>query len=150
CVQQGSTNEIDVADYFRKHHLAFTPVVIERIEESTNAYFAGRCDAYTQDQSGVAAVRARPPNPDEHVVLDEVISKAPFGPGVMPNDLRWMKIVRWSVFAMIEAEELGLTSRTIDDARTSRDPAVQRFVGRSGGLGEMLGLDPDWAVLIVK
>ena len=95
-------------------------------------------------------MRARAPVPDEHVVLSELISKAPYGPGVMPSDVRWMKIVRWSVFAMIDAEELGLSSQTIDQARVSSDPAVQRFVGRNGGFGEMLGLDPDWAFLIVK
>jgi general L-amino acid transport system substrate-binding protein len=150
CMVPGTTNELDVADYFRKHGLAFTPVVIERLEEATNAYFAGRCDAFTQDQSTLAAVRARAPVPGDHVVLPELISKAPYGPGVMPNDLRWMKIVRWSVFAMIDAEELGLTSQTIEQARVSADPAVQRFIGRTGGFGEMLGLDPDWAFLIVK
>ena len=145
CVQPGTTNELDVADYFRKHHLTFTPVVIERLEEATNAYFAGRCDAFSQDQSTLAAVRARAPNPAEHVVLPEVISKAPYGPGVMPNDLRWMEIVRWSVFAMIDAEELGLSSTTIDRALASDDPDVQRFVGKTGGFGAMLGLDADWA-----
>src|SRR5207344_1806019 len=84
CVQPGTTNELDVADYFRTHALTFTPVVIERLEEATNAYFAGRCDAFSQDQSSLAAVRARAPNPDEHVVLSDLISKAPYGPGVMP------------------------------------------------------------------
>ena len=150
CMQPGTTNELDVADYFRKHNLKFTPVVIERLEEATNAYFAGRCDAFSQDQSGLAAVRARAPNPDDHVVLSEVISKAPYGPGVMPNDVRWMKIVRWSVFAMIDAEELGLSSQTIDQALASDDPDVQRFVGTAGGFGAMLGLDAGWAFQIVK
>jgi general L-amino acid transport system substrate-binding protein len=150
CITPGTTNELDVADYFRKNRLKFTPVVIERLDDATNAYFAGRCDAFTQDQSALAAVRARAPNPSEHVVLPEVISKAPYGPGVMPNDLRWMEIVRWSVYAMIDAEELGLTSKTIDQALASDDPNVQRFVGKSGGLGAMLGVDADWAFKIVK
>jgi general L-amino acid transport system substrate-binding protein len=150
CLQPGTTNETDVADYFRKNHLTFTPVVIERLEEVTNAYFAGRCDAFSQDRSSLAAVRARAPNPDDHVVLAEVISKAPYGPGVMPDDMRWMEIVRWSVFAMIDAEELGLSSRTIDAALSSDDPNVQRFVGKTGGFGAMLGLDPAWAFNIVK
>jgi general L-amino acid transport system substrate-binding protein len=150
CVQPGSTTELDIADYFRKHGLTFTPVVIERLEEATNAYFAGRCDAFSHDRSALAGVRARAANPDDHFVLPEVISKAPLGPGVMPNDLRWKKIVRWSVFAMIDAEELGLSSTTIEAALTSRDPGVQRFVGKSGGFGAMLGLEPDWAFQIVR
>jgi general L-amino acid transport system substrate-binding protein len=150
CLQPGTTNEVDVADYFRKNNLKFTPVVIEHLEEGTNAYFAGRCDAFAQDQSSLAGVRAHAPNPGDHVILPEAISKAPYGPGVMPNDLRWMEIVRWSVFAMIDAEELGLTSKTIDRAVASNDPNVQRFVGKSGGFGAMLGVDPDWAYKIVK
>jgi len=150
CISMGSTNELDVADYFRKNGLKFTPVVMERVEEVTNAYFAGRCDAFTQDRSTLAAVRARAPNPADHVVLSEVISKAPYSPGVMPNDLRWLEIVRWSVFAMIDAEELGLSSTTIDQAAQSPDPNVQRFIGRTGGFGGMLGLDPEWAFRIVK
>jgi general L-amino acid transport system substrate-binding protein len=150
CITSGTTNEVDVADYFRKKRLRFTPVVIERLEEATNAYFAGRCDAFAQDQSALAAVRARAPNPDEHVIMSETISKAPYGPGVMPNDMRWMEIVRWSVFAMVDAEELGLRSTTIDQARASVDPDVQRFVGARENLGAMLGLDAEWAVRIVK
>jgi len=150
CITSGSTNELDVADYFRRNRLTFTPVVIERLEEATNAYFAGRCDAFTQDQATLAAVRARAPNPAEHVVLSEMISKAPYGPGVMANDLRWMEIVRWSVFAMIGAEELGLSSATIDQALASENPDVQRFVGKTDGLGAMLGLEADWAVKIIK
>jgi general L-amino acid transport system substrate-binding protein len=150
CVSPGTTNEVDIADYFRKNNLKFTPVVIERLEEGTNAYFAGRCDAFGQDQSNLAAIRARAPMPDEHVVLPEVISKAPYGPGVMPNDLRWMEIVRWSVFAMIDAEELGLSSKTIEQAIASNDPNVQRFVGKTGGFGAMLGVNDDWALKIVQ
>jgi general L-amino acid transport system substrate-binding protein len=150
CIQPGTSTEPDVADHFRKHHMKFTPVVIERFEEATGAYFAGRCDAFSQDLSALAGVRARAPKPDEHVLLPEVISKSPFGPGVMPNDLRWMEIVRWSVFAMIDAEELGLSSKTIDAALNSDDPSVERFVGKTGDLGAMLGLDADWAFRIVK
>jgi general L-amino acid transport system substrate-binding protein len=150
CIQPGTSNELDVADYFRRHHLSFTPVVIERLEEGINAYFAGRCDAFTQDQSTLAAVRLRAPTPSDHVIVAETISKAPYGPGVMSNDVRWMEIVRWSVYAMIDAEELGLSSRTIDGAMASDDPNIRRFVGTSGGFGAMLGLDADWAVKIVK
>jgi general L-amino acid transport system substrate-binding protein len=150
CIIPGTTTELDVADYFRRRHLRFTPVVIERLEEAANAYFAGRCDAFSQDQSSLASIRARAPHPGDHVVLPEVISKAPFGPAVMPDDLRWMEIVRWSVYAMIDAEELGLSSQTIEQALASDDPGVQRFVGRNGGLGAMLGVDADWAARIVR
>ena len=150
CLQPGTTNEVDVADYFRKHKLTFTPVVIERLEDGANAYFAGRCDGFSQDQATLAALRLRAPKPDDHVVLSELISRGPYGPGVMPNDLRWMEIVRWSVFAMINAEELGLTSATIDQALESDDPDVSRFVGKSDGFGPMLGLDEQWAYRIVR
>jgi general L-amino acid transport system substrate-binding protein len=150
CVQPGTTNEVDVADYFHKHKLTFTPVVIERLEEATNAYFAGRCDAFSQDQSSLAALRARAPKPADHVVLPELISRGPYGPGVMPNDRRWIEIVRWSVYAMVNAEELGLSSTTIDRALQSDDPDVRRFVGKSDGFGQMLGLDAEWAYRIVK
>jgi general L-amino acid transport system substrate-binding protein len=151
CLLPGTTTELDVADYFRRHGLKFTPVVIERLEEAISAYLAGRCDSFGSDRSALAGVRARAPNPEDHVLLSEVISKAPFGPGVLPNDLRWMKIVRWSVFAMIDAEELGLSSTNIDRARaSSSDPNVERFVGKTGGFGAMLGVDADWAFNIVK
>jgi general L-amino acid transport system substrate-binding protein len=150
CVSAGSTNEVDIADYFRKHRLRFTPVVMERVEEVTNAYFAGRCDAFSIDKSLLAAVRARAPRPEDHVVLSEVISKAPYSPAVMPNDLRWLEIVRWSVYAMIDAEEVGLRSDNVDQVSDTGDPNLERFLGRAGGFGAMLGLDADWAARIVR
>jgi general L-amino acid transport system substrate-binding protein len=150
CVSAGSTNEVDIADYFRKHSLRFTPVVMERVEEVTNAYFAGRCDAFTIDRALLAAVRLRAPRPEDHVILPDVISKAPYSPAVMQGDLRWMEIVRWSVYAMIDAEELGLRSDTVEQAVGSADPNVQRFLGSTGGFGGMLGLDADWAARIVR
>jgi general L-amino acid transport system substrate-binding protein len=150
CMSAGSTNELDVADYFRRNHLRFTPVVMERLDEVTSAYFAGRCDAFTQDRATLAAVRARAVRPADHVVLQDVISKAPYSPAVMPDDVRWLEIVRWSVYAMIDAEELGLSSSTVDGAAASADPSVQRFLGQSGGFGSMLGLDAQWAYRIVK
>jgi general L-amino acid transport system substrate-binding protein len=150
CMTSGTTNEVDVADYFHRHGLAFKPVVIESLEEATNAFFAGRCDAFAQDQAALVAVRQRAPDPNAYVILSEVISKAPYGPGVMPNDLRWMEIVRWAVYAMVDAEELGLSSTTIDQALASSDPDVQRFVGKRDDFGAMLGLDAAWAMRIVK
>ena len=149
CVQPGTTNELNLADWFRANRMTFKPVVIEKLEEVLNAYFAGRCDVFTTDHSGLIALRAsRAPKPDEHLILPDIISKEPLGPAVRHGDDRWFDVVKWSLYAMIEAEELGLTSRNID-ASTS-NPAIQRFVGASGDLGKMLGLDNKWALNIVK
>jgi general L-amino acid transport system substrate-binding protein len=151
CVQPGTTTELNLADYFRANRMTFKPVVIDKLEEVLNAYFAGRCDVFTTDMSGLVAVRGtRAPNPADHVILPEVISKEPLGPLVRQGDDRWFDIVKWSLFAMIEAEEMGLTSKNIDRALSSKDPSVQRFVGASGDLGKMLGLDNKWAFNIVK
>jgi general L-amino acid transport system substrate-binding protein len=150
CVTPGTTTEADVADYFRKHDLRFTPVVIERLEEAQTAYFNGRCDAFASDQSALAGVRSRAARPDDHLVMAEMISKAPLGPAVMPSDTRWVKVVRWVVFAMIDAEELGLTAATIDAALANPAPEIRRFVGNEGDFGPMLGLDRRWAFAIVK
>ncbi|MCC6211568.1 MAG: amino acid ABC transporter substrate-binding protein [Burkholderiales bacterium] len=151
CVQPGTTTELNLADYFRTHKMKFKPVVIEKLEEVLNAYFTGRCDVYTTDVSGLVAVRAsRAPKPAEHVILPEVISKEPLGPAVRHGDDRWFDIVKWSLYAMIEAEELGLSSKNIEQQAGSANPAVQRFVGATGDLGKMLGLDNRWAVHIIK
>src|SRR5467141_2139604 len=146
-----TSNELNLADYFRANNMKFKPVVIEKLEEVLNAYFAGRCDAFTTDHSGLIALRAsRAPKPDEHVILPEIISKEPLGPAVRHGDDRWFDIVKWSLFAMIEAEELGLSSKNIDEHAKSPDPAIQRFVGASGDIGKMLALDNRWAYNIVK
>jgi general L-amino acid transport system substrate-binding protein len=150
CFQPGTTTESDVADYFRTHRLRFTPVVIERLEEATAAYYAGRCDAFAHDQSALAGARAHAPHPDEPVILAQTISKSPIGPAVLAGDVRWIEIVRWSAFAMIDAEELGLTSASVDGALASDNPAIRRFVGESDDFGPMLGLDRRWAFAIVK
>jgi general L-amino acid transport system substrate-binding protein len=151
CVLPGTTTELNLADYFRANRMTFKPVVIEKLEELQNAYFAGRCDAYTTDISGLVSIRgSRATNPAEHVILPEVISKEPLGPLVRHGDDRWFDIVKWSLFAMIEAEEMNLTSKNIDEAAASKDPAVQRFIGANGDLGKMLGLDNRWAFNIVK
>jgi general L-amino acid transport system substrate-binding protein len=151
CVQPGTTTELNLADYFRANNMTFKPVVIEKLEEVTNAYFSGRCDVYTTDVSGLVSTRgSRAPNPADHVILPEVISKEPLGPVVRHGDDRWFDIVKWSLFAMLEAEELGLTSKNIDQMMNSTNPAIQRFVGASGGLGKMLSLDDRWAYNIVK
>jgi general L-amino acid transport system substrate-binding protein len=151
CVQAGTTTELNLADYFRANKMKFKPVVIEKLEEVLNAYFSGRCDVYTTDVSGLVAVRAsRAPKPDDHVILPEVISKEPLGPAVRHGDDRWFDIVKWSLFAMIEAEELELTSKNIDQQANNPNPSVQRFIGATGDLGKMLGLDNRWAFNIVK
>ncbi len=151
CVQPGTTTELNLADWFRANNLRFTPVVIERLEEVNAAFFAGRCDALTTDVSGLASVRAsQGPRAEEYVILPEVISKEPLGPVVRHGDNRWADLVRWAHFAMIEAEELGLTSANIDQHLNSTNPAIQRFVGATGGFGQMLGVDNRWAYNIIK
>jgi general L-amino acid transport system substrate-binding protein len=150
CVAPGTTTELNLADYFRAQRLQFTPVVIERLEEITQAFFAGRCDVYTNDVSGLAGTRSQAPNPNDYVILPDVISKEPLGPAVRHGDQRWADLVRWSFYATLEAEEMGLTSQNIDQQMTSANPAIQRFVGATGDFGRMLGVDIRWAYNIVK
>jgi general L-amino acid transport system substrate-binding protein len=152
CVQPGTTTELNLSDYFRANRMTMKPVVIEKLEEVTAAYFAGRCDVYTTDVSGLVSTRAsRAPVAADHVILPEVISKEPLGPAVRHGDDRWLDVVRWTLNAMIEAEEMGLTSGNIDkQASSSKDPAVARFVGATGDIGKGLGLDAKWAYNIVK
>ena len=151
CVHPGTTTELNLSDYFRTNKMTFKPVVIEKLDEVVNAYFAGRCDVYTTDHSGLISTRAsRAPKPEEHIILPEIISKEPLGPAVRQGDDRWFDIVKWSLFAMIEAEEMGLTSKNIDQQAGSPNPSVQRFVGASGDIGKMLGIDNKWAFNIVK
>ncbi len=151
CVQPGTTTELNLADYFRSQKLQFTPVVIEKLEEVNAAYFSGRCDVLTTDISGLASVRAtQATNPNDHVILPEVISKEPLGPAVRHGDNRWGDIVRWSLNAMIEAEEFGLTSKNIDQHLNSTNPTIQRFVGATGDYGKALGVDNKWAYNIIK
>ena len=151
CVQPGTTTELNLADYFRSNKMTFKPVVIEKLDEVLNAYFAGRCDVYTTDHSGLISTRAtRAPKPEEHVILPEIISKEPLGPAVRHGDDRWFDVVKWSMFAMLEAEEMGLSTKTIDKEASSTNPNIQRFVGSTGDIGKMLGLDNKWAFNIVK
>jgi general L-amino acid transport system substrate-binding protein len=151
CVQPGTTTELNLADYFRANRMSFKPVVIEKLEEVVSAYFAGRCDVYTTDVSGLVSVRAsRAQNIADHVILPEVISKEPLGPVVRHGDDRWFDVVKWALFAMLEAEELGLSSKNIDQHLSSTNPSIQRFVGATGDIGKMLALDNRWAYSIVK
>ena len=151
CVQPGTTTELNLADYFRANNMKFKPVVIEKLEEVLSAYFAGRCDVYTTDMSGLVAARAsRAANAADHVILPEIISKEPFGPAVRHGDDHWFDLVKWSLYAMIDGEELGLTSKNIEQHAKSSNPIIQRFVGASGDIGRLLGLDNRWAYHIIK
>ena len=150
CVQQGTTTELNLADYFRANKMKLKTVTFASSDEAVEAYDAGRCDAFTTDASGLYAERLRLVNPNDHIVLPEVISKEPLGPVVRHGDDQWFDIVKWVHFAMINAEELGLSTKTIDEAMKSDKPDVKRFVGTEGNLGEQLGLTKDWAVRIVK
>jgi general L-amino acid transport system substrate-binding protein len=125
--------------------------VIEKLEEVLNAYFAGRCDVFTTDHSGLIALRSsRAPKPEEHLILPEIISKEPLGPAVRHGDDRWFDVVKWSMFAMLEAEELSLSSKNIDEQAKGINPSIQRFVGATGDIGKMLTIDNKWALNIVK
>jgi general L-amino acid transport system substrate-binding protein len=151
CVQPGTTTELNLTDYFRANRMNFTPVVIEKLEEVVAAYFSGRCDVYTTDVSGLASTRATmASNANDHVILPDVISKEPLGPAVRHGDNRWADVVRWSYNAMLEAEELGIDSKNIDAQMNSTNPNVQRFVGKTGGIGQMLGVSDQWAFNIIK
>jgi general L-amino acid transport system substrate-binding protein len=150
CVQQGTTNELNLADFFRAHNMQVKTVTFATANEAVKAYDAGRCDAYTTDASGLYAERLRLANSDDHIVLPEVISKEPLGPAVRHGDDQWFDIAKWTLFALINAEELGMNSKNTDEMLKSTNPDVKRFVGTEGNYGEQLGLPKDWAVQIVK
>jgi general L-amino acid transport system substrate-binding protein len=150
CVLPGTTTELNVADYFRSTGMTMKPVVIENTAELARAFFAGRCDALTSDASQLAGTRAVAPNPDDYIILPEIISKEPLAPAVRHGDDQWYDIVNAAVLAMIEAEELGITSKNVDEMLKSADPKVQRFLGVSPGNGKALGLDEQFAYHIVK
>jgi general L-amino acid transport system substrate-binding protein len=151
CVQTGTTTEVNLADFFRANKMNFTPVTIEKYEEVTAAYLAGRCDAITSDASQLAAIRANDtPNPADHVILPEIISKEPLAPAVRQGDDQWFDVVKWTLYALLEAEEKGVTSKNIDEAKNSTDPTVMRLVGTTPGMGANLGLDDAWAYNAIK
>ena len=151
CVQPGTTTELNMADFFRTHSLRYTPVVIENIEELRNAFIARRCDAYTNDASSLAAFAAsQGENMNRYLLLPEIISKEPLGPAVRKGDARFFDIVRWTHFALLTAEELGINRANVDSFASSTNPDVQRFMGRTGDLGQMLGLPNNWAVNVIK
>jgi general L-amino acid transport system substrate-binding protein len=150
CVQQGTTTELNLSDYFRANAIKFEPVVFATDEEATKAYDSGRCDAYTTDASGLYSERLKMANPDDHMVLPEIISKEPLGPSVRKDDVEWFQIVQWTHFALITAEELGVTQANVDEKLKSDNPAIRRLLGVEGSFGEGLGLTNDWAYRIIK
>src|SRR5512135_1206104 len=150
CVQQGTTTELNLADYFGAHKMQLKTVTFATANEAVKAYDSGRCDAYTTDASGLYAERLRLANSNDHIVLPEIISKEPLGPAVRHGDDQWFDIVKWVLFAMLNAEELNITQKNIDDMVKSPNPEIKRFVGTEGNYGEQLGLTKDWAVRIVK
>ena len=150
CVQTGTTNELNVADYFSTHGMTYRPVVFERLVEVMAAYVAGRCDAFTTDSSQVISERMRLPDPDAHDILPELISKEPLGPAVRQGDDSWASIVRWTLFAMLNAEELGVTQTNVDEMRASPNPEVRRLLGRRWRVRQGHRARADWAVSIIK
>lgn len=151
CINAGTTTELNAADYFRANGMAFNTVVFEKSDEVVAAYDAGRCDVYTTDQSGIYAQRTKLRDPNAHMVLPEIISKEPLGPVVRQGDDEWFNIARWTLYALINAEELGLSSTNIQKRRASaKDPAVRRFLGLEGTMGKNLGLKSAWAFDVVN
>jgi general L-amino acid transport system substrate-binding protein len=152
CVQSGTTTEKNLNDYSKQAGLSMKPVVFETQEATNKAYFSGRCQAYTTDASGLASVRNKEAgNPEDHVILPELISKEPLGPAVRRGDDEFFAIAKWVVFALIEAEEYGITQANVDQMKTeSKDPVVQRILGTSEDTGKLLGLDKDWAYRAIK
>jgi general L-amino acid transport system substrate-binding protein len=150
CTNTGTTTELNVADYFRANNMDYELVAFEKADEVVAAYDAGRCDVYTTDQSGIYAQRLKLTNPDEHKVLPEVISKEPLGPGVRQGDDQWLNIMKWTHFAMVEAEELGVTQANVDEMTGSDNPGIKRLLGAEGEFGTAIGLENDWAHQIIK
>jgi general L-amino acid transport system substrate-binding protein len=152
CVQAGTTTELNLADYFAANNMQYNPVVFEKLEEVNAAYDSGRCDVYTTDQSGLYSIRLQLTAPDDHVVLPEIISKEPLGPAVRQGDDQWFDIVKWTLNAMIIAEELGITQANVDEMKNGTNPEMKRVLGTEADskLAADLGLSNDWVVNIVK
>jgi general L-amino acid transport system substrate-binding protein len=150
CVTSGTTNELNLADWARAQGVRVQPLVFDQNDETRNAYAAGRCDAFSTDASQLAGIRAALQRPDEHVVLPDIISKEPLAPAVRHGDDQWLDIVRWTVFALVEAEELGVTQANAEAMLSSPNPAVRRLLGASGDHGPLMGLDRRWAYNAVR
>lgn len=151
CVQPGTTTELNLTDYFRVKRMNFKPVVIAELNQIEQAFFAGRCDVYTTDISGLAATRRKADKPDDYMILPDAISKEPLGPMIRRGDWEFFNTVRWTLFGLIEAEEYGVTSANVDKLKAeSKDPQIMRIVGTSGDVGKGMGYDNDWLVRVLK
>lgn len=150
CVQQGTTTELNLADFFRANNMKYEVVAFATLSEAIKAYDSGRCDAYTTDASGLYASRLKLANPADHTILPEIISKEPLGPAVRQGDDVWLNIVKWAHFAMLNAEEYGITKANVDEMMKSKKPEIRRILGQEKDFGASLGLTKDWAYRIVK
>ncbi len=150
CSQQGTTTELNLADFFRANKLKYEPVIFATSDETIKAYDAGRCDVFTTDASGLYAERLKLTNPDDHIVLPEIISKEPLGPAWRHGDNQWGDVVKWAYYAMLNAEELGVTQKNVDEMMKSTNPEIKRLLGVEGKFGEAIGLTNDWAYRIIK
>jgi general L-amino acid transport system substrate-binding protein len=150
CIQVGTTTELNLADYFRMNKMEYESIPVETNDEADAAFLAGRCDVYTTDQSGLYAQRSTYSNPDDWVVLPEIISKEPLGPSVRHGDSKWADVVRWSLNTMIIAEEMGITSANVDSFLSSDNPGILRLLGKEGAYGAMLGVNNDFGYQIIK
>jgi general L-amino acid transport system substrate-binding protein len=150
CVQTGTTTELNLADFFRSNNLQYKTLVFDKADEALKAYQADRCDSYTTDASGLYSVRLQMAKPDEHTVLPDIISKEPLGPAVRQDDFQWFTIVKWVHFALLNAEEAGVTQGNVDKMLTSTVPDIKRLLGKEGDFGKGIGLDNEWAYRIIK
>jgi general L-amino acid transport system substrate-binding protein len=150
CTQQGTTTELNLADFFRANKMKYEAVVFASADETVKAYDSGRCDVFTTDASGLYAERLKLTNPNDHIVLPDIISKEPLGPATRHGDDQWLDIVKWTHFAMLTAEELGVTKANVDQMLKSENPEIKRLLGTEGKFGEAIGLTNDWAYRVVK
>ncbi len=151
CIQTGTTTELNLADYFKANGMTYQPIAIDSNAEGEQQYIAGACDAYTTDASGLAATRAAFADPQNHIILPEIISKEPLGPAVRHGDSNWGDVVRWTFNALVAAEEYGVTAANVDEmAKGTENPEINRLLGVEGELGKMMGLENDWAVKAIK
>ncbi len=150
CTEQGTTTELNMADFFRKNGLSYVPVIVQKADEALAAYDSGRCDVFTTDKSGLAAHRSKLGDPSAHVILPETISKEPLGPVVRHGDNQWKDIVTWSIFVQINAEEMGISSKNVAQIKAdTKDPGIRRLLGAEGNMGEQLGLSSSWAYDVI-
>ena len=150
CVQTGTTTELNLADFFRTNNIQYKPVVFEKVDEALAAYEAGRCDSYTTDASSLYGQRLKLKVPADNIILPDIISKEPLGPSVRQGDFQWFTLTKWIYFAQLNAEELGVSSKNVDEMLNSSNPEIKRLLGKEGEFGKGIGLENDWVVRIIK